>query len=117
MIVAGPPGAMPFACSAGVRPGIFCTEETREPRWATEKTATAPGEAPQAIILLHQTGRTAGYGQTGLQPPAGRRPGTASTARVTVSFARGAARTPATALPCAEPWNENPALDPTGDPL
>ncbi len=108
---------MPFACSAGVRPGIFCTEKIREPRWATEKTATASGEAPQAIILLQQTERKAGYGQTCLQPPAGRRRGTASAARVTVSFARGSARTPATAIPCAELWNDNPALDPAGDPF
>ena len=62
MIVAGPFGAMPFNCSEGVRPGIFCTEKTREPRWATEKTATASDEAPQAIIVLQHTSRKAGYG-------------------------------------------------------
>ena len=33
-------GVSPFACNADVRPGLFCTEQTRGPRWATEQNPT-----------------------------------------------------------------------------
>jgi hypothetical protein len=43
-------GVSPFACRAGVRPGILYTEEAGEPRSATEKASMSPQEVPRTNV-------------------------------------------------------------------